>query len=203
MNLPTALTVSRIILCPFFLAIYLYPSRFGLTGPLQAFLLILLMFFMLITDALDGYLARKWKIVTRIGKLLDPMSDCIVFLSIFFCFTRGPIDLPLWIPIVMMVREISVVYLRSLIALQQQAMGARWTGKFKTIVQSLALGITLFGLLLKAEGVVGIELLQEASFWVFCFTASVSVLSLIEYGFHCKDVIKKSFKSPLTDEISG
>jgi hypothetical protein len=50
---------------------------------------------------------------------------------------------------------------------------------------------------------VGIELLQEASFWVFCFTASVSVLSLIEYGFHCRDVIKKSFKSSLTDEISG
>lgn len=196
MNLPTALTLSRIFLCPFFLAAYLYPHQLGIKNFFQPILLIVLMVFMLTTDALDGYLARKWKIVTKIGKLLDPMSDCIVFLSIFFSFTRPPIELPLWIPILMMVREISVVYLRSLIALQQQAMGARWTGKVKTIVQSVALGAALFGLLLFTLELVDLETLQKSSFWLFCFTAAISIFSLVEYLVHCKEVIRKGFASP-------
>ncbi len=200
MNLPTALTVSRILICPFFLAVYLYPEQLGVRNILQPIVLIVFTIFILATDALDGYLARKWRVVTKIGKLLDPMSDCIVFLSIFFCFTRPPIELPLWIPITMMCREISVVYLRSLIALQQQAMGARWTGKAKTIVQSLALGSTLLGLLFFCLGLLDLIILQQISLWVFCFTASMSIFSLIEYCLHCKEVIKKSFQSSAFEE---
>jgi CDP-diacylglycerol--glycerol-3-phosphate 3-phosphatidyltransferase len=200
LNLPTALTVSRILLCPFFLAVYLYPQQLGVKNILQPIALIVLTVFIVATDALDGYLARKWRIVTKIGKLLDPMSDCIVFLSIFFCFTRAPIEIPLWIPIIMMCREIAVAYLRSLIALEQQAMGARWTGKAKTIVQFFALGSTLVGLLFFSLKLIDLKTLQQISLWVFCFTASISLFSLIEYGVHCKEVIKKSFQSSAREE---
>jgi CDP-diacylglycerol--glycerol-3-phosphate 3-phosphatidyltransferase len=201
LNLPTVLTLSRIALCPLFLAFYLYPGTFGLNGVVQPALLLLLATFMLATDALDGYLARKWKIVTKIGKLLDPMSDCIVFLSIFFALTRAPLDLPLWIPITMMCREISVVYLRSLLALQQEAMGARWTGKLKTIYQSFALYAVLAGLFFYGTGWIDLPFLQTGSLLIMSLAAFLSVLSLLEYGVHCKETLKKSFKNISQDEI--
>jgi CDP-diacylglycerol--glycerol-3-phosphate 3-phosphatidyltransferase len=172
-----------------------------LNGVVQPVLLLLLATFMLATDALDGYLARKWKIVTKIGKLLDPMSDCIVFLSIFFALTRAPLELPLWIPITMMCREISVVYLRSLLALQQQAMGARWTGKLKTIYQSFALYAVLVGLLFYGIGWIDLPFLQTGSLLIMSLAAFLSVLSLLEYGVHCKETLKKSFKNISQDEI--
>ena len=195
MNLPLALTVSRIAVCPAFIAVYLYPKYLGLEEGVQPLVLILISTLMLVTDALDGYLARKWQKVTRLGKLLDPMSDCIVFLSIFFTFTRLPVELPLWIPIVIMTREITVVYLRSLMALDQKAMGARLTGKIKTILQSIALFVILSGMFFFQMGYMNLELFQEASAFIMVLVALISVASLLEYGVASKDTLMKSFNS--------
>lgn len=195
MNLPLALTVSRIAVCPAFVGVYLYPKGLGVDGALQPLVLIWISILMLLTDALDGYLARKWQKVTRLGKLLDPMSDCIVFLSIFFTFTRPPVELPLWIPILIMTREICVVYLRSLMALDQKAMGARLTGKIKTIFQSIALFAILFKMFLVQLGFMSVELFQGASAFVMVLVALVSIASLMEYGIASKDTLLKSFHS--------
>ena len=195
MNLPLALTVSRIAVCPVFVGVYLYPKDLGVDGALQPLVLIWISILMLLTDALDGYLARKWQKVTRLGKLLDPMSDCIVFLSIFFTFTRPPVELPLWIPILIMTREICVVYLRSLMALDQKAMGARLTGKIKTIFQSIALFAILFKMFLVQLGFMSVELFQGASAFVMVLVALVSIASLMEYGIASKDTLLKSFYS--------
>jgi CDP-diacylglycerol--glycerol-3-phosphate 3-phosphatidyltransferase len=195
LNLPLALTVSRIAVCPLFVAVYLYPQDLGLDGVIQPLMLILISILMLVTDALDGYLARKWQKVTRLGKLLDPMSDCIVFLSIFFTFTRAPVELPLWIPIVIMTREICVVYLRSLMALEQKAMGARLTGKIKTIFQSIALVAILCKMFVFQMGLMSLALFQEASAFVMLLVALISVASLMEYGIASKDTLMKSFYS--------
>jgi CDP-diacylglycerol--glycerol-3-phosphate 3-phosphatidyltransferase len=181
--------------CPLFVAVYLYPQDLKLDGVIQPLMLILISILMLVTDALDGYLARKWQKVTRLGKLLDPMSDCIVFLSIFFTFTRAPVELPLWIPIVIMTREICVVYLRSLMALEQKAMGARLTGKIKTIFQSIALVAILCKMFVFQMGLMSLALFQEASAFVMLLVALISVASLMEYGIASKDALMKSFYS--------
>ncbi|MBU6148712.1 MAG: CDP-diacylglycerol--glycerol-3-phosphate 3-phosphatidyltransferase [Verrucomicrobia bacterium] len=195
MNLPLALTVSRIAVCPAFVAVYLYPKYLGLGGGVQPVILIIISILMLVTDALDGYLARKWHKVTKLGKLLDPMSDCIVFLSIFFTFTRYPVELPLWIPILIMTREISVVYLRSLMALDQKAMGARLTGKIKTIFQSIALFMILGGMFFFQQGYTNLEIFQGAAAFLMVLVALVSVASLLEYGIASKETLMKSFYS--------
>ncbi|MFZ4773091.1 MAG: CDP-diacylglycerol--glycerol-3-phosphate 3-phosphatidyltransferase [Chlamydiia bacterium] len=196
MNLPTALTVSRIALCPLFVLIYLYPHFFGLGTLGQTLALFFLVVFILVTDALDGYLARKLRKVTNLGKLLDPMSDCIAFLSIFFSFTQKPIELPLFLPLIMMVREIVVVYLRSLVALRREAMAARFSGKLKTAAQSTAVIATLMMMLFYHFGWIELETLQTLALTFMAIAAATSIASLVEYGISCKEVIYDSFRSP-------
>ena len=199
MNLPTALTVSRIALCPLFVLIYLYPSFFLLGSLGQILSLFFLVIFILSTDALDGYLARKLHKVTTLGKLLDPMSDCIAFLSIFFSFTQKPIELPLLLPLVMMVREIVVMYLRSLVALRQEALAARLSGKVKTVAQSAAVIATLLMMLIYHFGGVDLAVLQWSAFSLMAVTASISIASLVEYCIACKQAIYESFRSPTSE----
>ncbi len=195
MNLPTALTVSRIALCPLFVVIYLYPSLFAL-GPFgQITALFSLVVFILSTDALDGYLARRLRKVTNLGKLLDPMSDCIAFLSIFFSFTQKPVELPLLLPIVMMVREIAVVYLRSLVALAREAMGARYSGKVKTVIQSTTVIAILSFIFFYRLDWIALSTLQNSALIMTVFTAVISVASLIEYCVACKKVLYDSLRA--------
>lgn len=99
-----------------------------------------------LTDMLDGYLARRDNIVTSLGKLLDPLSDSISRFIYFFAF--GYMGLfPIWLVIVLFVRDIIVAYIRTYMSLMGIAMGARWSGKAKALVQFGGQYLLLFALL--------------------------------------------------------
>lgn len=89
-----------------------------------------------LSDACDGYLARKFNQVTDLGKILDPMADSLSRLGVFFCFTQGEIGLPLEIPFLMLYRDVSISTLRTICALRGFALAARWSGKLKAAVQA-------------------------------------------------------------------
>ena len=101
MNLANKITIVRILLIPFFIAFILY-SKLDLA--LIVFLIAV------ISDAVDGYIARKWKQRTELGAMLDPIADKILIISAFVCliFVKGlpyAVKFPPYVPIIVISRD--------------------------------------------------------------------------------------------------
>jgi CDP-diacylglycerol---glycerol-3-phosphate 3-phosphatidyltransferase len=129
MNLPTALTASRIFLVPVLLVVLLtgnFPNReiWGLLVFLAAAM----------TDYLDGYLARKRSQVTTLGKLLDPLADKILISAALVALVEMGIA-PAWMVIIVVSREFAVTGLRSVASAEGVTIAASRLGKFKMIAQ--------------------------------------------------------------------
>jgi phosphatidylglycerophosphate synthase len=106
-----------------------------------------------LTDMLDGYIARRDNIITDIGKLLDPLSDSISRFLYFFAF--GYMGLfPIWFVLALFLRDIIVAYIRTYVSFSGIAMGARYSGKLKAVVQFIGQYLILFilVLLLRVQG---------------------------------------------------
>ena len=118
-----------------------------LSGDIKLLLVaIILIAYSELTDMLDGYLARRDNCVTSLGKLLDPLSDSISRFMYFFAF--GYMGLfPLWLVVILFVRDIIVAYIRTYMSLMGIAMGARFSGKAKALVQFGGQYLLLFALL--------------------------------------------------------
>lgn len=132
MNLPNKLTVSRIILVPFFVAALLidFPCRY----------LVALLIFAIasITDLLDGKIARKEGLVTDFGKFADPLADKILVLSALLCFVQlGLCDCVA--VILVLLREFSVTSIRLVAASKGKVVAANMWGKAKTVSQMVAI----------------------------------------------------------------
>ena len=113
MNLPNKLTLLRIILIPFCIAAMLIeaiPHRFAIA------LVIFIAAF--ITDALDGNIARKRNLVTDFGKMMDPLADKMLAISVLICFIELKVVSGLVVVIVIM-RELMVTSLR-MIAVEKE-----------------------------------------------------------------------------------
>lgn len=129
-------TLLRLVLMPLFLIAYLHPTWMGLSAQAVPWVLALVMAFSELSDACDGYLARRFNQVTDLGKILDPMADSLSRLGVYFCFSQGVVGLPLEIPMLMLYRDVAVSTLRTICALKGFALAARWSGKLKAAVQA-------------------------------------------------------------------
>lgn len=131
MNLPNKITLFRVILVPIFiLTMYLFPENNILS--------LLVFTVAALSDALDGYLARKHNLVTNFGKFMDPLADKILTMSAFVMLVeRGAI--PAWIIIVVLAREFAITGFRVLAADSGVTIAASNLGKFKTITQMLSI----------------------------------------------------------------
>lgn len=140
-------TLIRIFISPIFLLIYLYHAELGLSS----FTLPLILAFLLgcseLSDAFDGYLARKYNQVTDLGKVLDPMADSIYRISVFLTFTLDPVKIPMGLIFIFLYRDSVVSTLRIICALKGFALAARPSGKIKAVIQAVA-AFTVLGLML-------------------------------------------------------
>ncbi|WP_435735624.1 CDP-diacylglycerol--glycerol-3-phosphate 3-phosphatidyltransferase [Cellulosimicrobium sp. PMB13] len=93
------------------------------------------------SDRLDGYLARRYELVTDLGKLLDPIADKLLIGTALVLLAWPLGELPWWVPVVVLVRELGITVMR-LAVLKYAVMPASRGGKLKTVLQSVA--ITLF-----------------------------------------------------------
>ena len=149
MNIPNAITVARIALCPVipFLAL-----SSGVASRYAAFVVFVVA---ALTDIWDGMLARRYGWVTDAGKLLDPLADKLLlactFVPIYFVSRRpGDLgglpwwgDLPLWVVLVIFGREVLVTALRGYAVRRGVVIGAGWSGKVKTLALSVFIGAAL------------------------------------------------------------
>ncbi|WP_184018135.1 CDP-diacylglycerol--glycerol-3-phosphate 3-phosphatidyltransferase [Haloferula luteola] len=128
MNLPNAITSSRLVLTAVFVAAMSFPGFPGYLTALIAFSVAAA------TDWLDGYLARKLNLVTPLGKLLDPLADKILVCSAFVFMSKLG-HAPVWVTAVIIGREFLVTGLRQIAVEAGQVLAADRLGKWKTTFQ--------------------------------------------------------------------
>jgi CDP-diacylglycerol--glycerol-3-phosphate 3-phosphatidyltransferase len=168
MNLPNKLTVLRLIMIPAFVAVFYItaiPYRFVISAVIFALAAA--------TDFLDGYIARKYNLVTDLGKFLDPIADKVLVSTalIVMLMPLGVEILPFYGAIavaIILARELIVSGFRMVAASKGAVLAADWSGKIKTFVQDIATLILLVAAdimpgLYSALNIVGLVLLGIAT----------------------------------------
>ena len=149
MNLPNLLTLLRIFFVPLLVATLLAQdsgSRFERLIPSPRELFALAIFLTAaITDLLDGYLARRWKQVTTVGTLLDPIADKLL-ISAALVSLVGMGRVPAWMVILIIGREFAVSGLRQIAAASGYTIRASDLGKTKMISQVVAISLVIGGI---------------------------------------------------------
>lgn len=144
MNLPTKITVARLALIPLFLVC------FCLQGLWEYMYIITALVFILAstTDFVDGHIARKYNMVTSLGKFLDPIADKVLVVAGLFVLVQGDyIPTPyvaMICAIVIMARELIIGLFRQIAALQNYVLAADKLGKIKTVLTLSAMSWLLF-----------------------------------------------------------
>jgi len=165
-NLPNALTISRILIVPLLVVVLLTKIEGWEFIGLGLFLVAS------VTDFLDGFLARRRKQVTSLGKLLDPAADKILTSAAFISLVGLGLA-PAWMVVVVVAREFAVSSLRSLAAAQDVVLAASFSGKVKTTTQIIAIS-----LLIITDQLGAFSLLAPLSLWV---ALGATLYSGVEY----------------------
>jgi CDP-diacylglycerol--glycerol-3-phosphate 3-phosphatidyltransferase len=163
-NLPNALTLLRIFLVPVLVVLLLTRTQHGLFLGAAVFGIGVL------TDYLDGYLARKRNQVTRLGILLDPIADKLLTAAAFISLVEMD-AVPAWMVVIIVGREFAVTGLRNVAAGRGVLIPASGLGKAKMVSQVIAIFLLIIGerfTLLRPFGV--------AALWVVVFMALVSAV---------------------------
>ncbi len=146
LNLPNVLTVGRIVACP---AIFLLAMAPGVGARFWAFAVFVVAG---LSDVWDGYLARRYDLVTDVGKLLDPLADKLLLAATlipFYLISHGRGEagllpwwgpLPLWVLLVIFGRELLITVFRSFAVRRGVVIAAGTAGKRKALLQALFSG---------------------------------------------------------------
>jgi len=172
-NLPNALTLLRIFFVPLLVAALVQESwSVEIGGLLLTNSSIALTSFLAAsaTDLLDGYLARRWKQITTVGTLLDPVADKLLISAALIALVQVHV-IPGWIAIVIVAREFAVTGLRSIAASSGFTIKASDLGKFKMVMQVAA--VALF--LLSIER-------AELAWWAMAWMYLVLAVTLVSAG---------------------
>jgi len=166
MNVPNLLSISRILAVPVFIVLMLDPTPGRALWAGGVFALAS------ITDWFDGYYARKWDQITKIGKLLDPLADKILIASaLIVLLNTDPELVPAWMVIIIVSREIAVTGLRAKAAAEGIIIAADTLGKYKVGAQITAV---LAFVLVHAVGGAMLVLLGTMALWVSVLLALLS-----------------------------
>ena len=192
-NLPNILTLTRIFLIPVFVILFYWPSQ---SSNLYA---AIVFFIAALTDLLDGYIARRYKITSKFGAFLDPVADkimvCVALVLVVEYFSVKAelyfekINLLITIPaIVIIARELVVSALREWMAElgQRTTVAVSWMGKWKTTIQMLA----IFGLIWRYD-----HTSTYISIGLLIFATVLTLWSMIMYLRAAADTMIESPKS--------
>jgi CDP-diacylglycerol--glycerol-3-phosphate 3-phosphatidyltransferase len=159
-HVPNALTVGRLFLTAYFLGLIVHAARTGQDKPANLLLGAFILFVITgLTDIVDGYIARRYDVISKFGRTVDPLADKFLVCGAFFCFAfvRQPalsslglsemmLDVIRWgAALIIFAREIIVQTLRQIAESRGVQFGAIWSGKLKMFLQSFGIGTVLIG----------------------------------------------------------
>lgn len=176
MNTPNKLTIARIIMIPFFVAFLMY----DITESADKWIALAIFVIASLTDTLDGYLARKYHLVTNFGKFMDPLADKLLVCSALICFTATG-QLPAWITIIIIAREFIISGFRLIAADNGIVIAASYWGKFKTVSQMIMIILMIMNL--------DNQVFQGAITLFVVIAVALTIISLIDYIVKNKSVL--------------
>ena len=185
MNLPNKLTVLRICFVPFIVFFMLWSGWLGQYSFLTATLLFVLAS---VTDLADGHIARKYNLVTDLGKFLDPLADKLLVLSVMIVLNQLN-RISAVLTIIIYLRDLCVNGVRMLAAGKGLVVAANPVGKWKTVTQMIGLTGIMLGL--------SFSQMEAASHWVnlasglgcvgdifLLISVVLAIISVIQYIWH-------------------
>ncbi|MCL2804416.1 MAG: CDP-diacylglycerol--glycerol-3-phosphate 3-phosphatidyltransferase [Treponema sp.] len=179
MNLANQLTLFRIILAPVFFVIYFLPHAGWSIPVLWAIFVV-----SEITDFFDGFAARKLNLTSDFGKLFDPFADTLVQITYFLCFVIDGI-FPAILLVLVIYREFGILFLRNLMLKKGITLGARMSGKIKTVTYIIAGGAALLAVSMErlscCENI--LPYFKTGALVVFIISVVLAVVSFFEYLF--------------------
>ena len=175
------LTIFRIFISPIFLFIYLKHNTLGIDAQTLPYVLLFLLGISELSDAFDGFLARKYNQVTDLGKILDPMADSISRISVFLTFTQPPVNVPLVCVFIFLYRDSVISTLRTICALRGFALAARPSGKMKAIIQAICSFAIVLLLIPHSLGHLSQDALTQLSTVCVLFSGLYALYSGVDY----------------------
>ena len=177
MNLPNKLTILRVCMIPVFVVFMIT----NLGGNLGKYIALAIFIAASLTDCFDGYLARKYHLITNFGKFMDPIADKLLVCAALICLVEnGKLDA--WIVILIMSRDFIINGFRLIASDNGVVIAASYWGKVKTVVQMIMIGVLiadLGGIFRVLEIItVGLALI-------------LTVISLLDYLAKNKNVLKE------------
>lgn len=136
LNTPNKLTLLRVLMIPLFIALALIDNVWCRWGTVAVFIIAS------VTDFFDGYLARKYNLVTNFGKFMDPLADKLLVLAALCALVHFNIA-SVWAVFVITLREFAVTGLRLVAVERGRVIAASMWGKVKTTVQMIVIGFAL------------------------------------------------------------
>ncbi|MBP5607575.1 MAG: CDP-diacylglycerol--glycerol-3-phosphate 3-phosphatidyltransferase [Lachnospiraceae bacterium] len=176
MNLPNKLTILRVLLIPF----YIFFLMTDLAGGASKWIALAIFVVASLTDFLDGYIARKYKLITNFGKFMDPLADKLLVCSAMICFVELG-RMPSWIVVIIIAREFVISGFRLVAVEQGRVIAAGWWGKFKT-------AFTMFMVIFMT---IDIEALYYVTLALMYVSLALTIISLLDYLIKNRDVLKE------------
>ena len=139
-NLPNQISLLRILLSPVFYFYFLLPDQFSAIIAVSVFTIAS------ISDWLDGYLARKLGLISRVGKFLDPLADKVLTSIAFWAFYVLEI-MPLWMVLIIVIRDITLTFYRVYEEFKGKSIPANLFAKWKTAIQLITIYLVIIAVL--------------------------------------------------------
>jgi CDP-diacylglycerol---glycerol-3-phosphate 3-phosphatidyltransferase len=192
MNLADRITLLRIILAPVFFIEYMLLKIFQ--KELAGYMIWLVALLWIIgivaelTDMFDGMAARHYNQTSDFGRLFDPFADTLMQITGFLCFVIDGI-FPVFLFLVVLYREFGILFIRNLMLRKGITMGARISGKVKTVTYIIAAAIALlYASIIRLSALEFLQpvvkiayIVKIAAIAVFCLSVFFSVLSFFDY----------------------
>lgn len=161
MNIPNLLTIFRIILIPIFIFVFFSQSSASF---LHSILIFLLAGF---TDFLDGYIARKYKIITKIGIVLDPLADKLMLITVLTCLLiKGYI--PSWVLTVIACKEVFMILSGILLYKRGTVIPSNIFGKLSTVFFYISIFVLAFH--------------ERLGIYLLYFSVASAIVALLNYA---------------------
>lgn len=185
-HIPNILTIIRFLLIPI-IVLYIFSGNFILA----------FVFFTLsgLTDIADGFIARKFNLISNFGKLMDPLADKLTQISTLTSLAIVHI-IPIWILVIVLLKEFVMIVGASFLYGKDVVVYSKWYGKLATVLFYVAIVISL---LLNQFGITGF--IANLDLWIYYLALFATIFSLIMY---IKDLYNKGFidKEDLKKEVT-